>query len=151
MRPIPLLTGVLLDESDGIADFLRSIILNILVCVAQRSCELKDGDAVLKLQALRDNAVTQERAVTGGVALYCAAAEDGRIVVDGYSGFCLGHRADIARKTVFLCNINIVYRRTLVEEDRNVGGSDLTAERNDGREAHHDRLHLVFVQKHDLL
>ena len=60
MRPIPFLAGVLLDKCDGVADLLCGIILNILVCMAQRSCKLKYGDTVLKLHALGDNTVTQE-------------------------------------------------------------------------------------------
>ena len=44
-----------------------------------------------------------------------------------------------------------MYGRALVEQHRDIGGCDLTAERNYCREAHHHRLHLVFVNEHDFL
>lgn len=110
--PIPLFAGVLFNESDGVADLLSGIFLNVLVHMTQRRCQLEHGDTVLKLHALGDNAVAEQRAVAGGVALNGAAAEDGRIVIDRNSGFRLGHGAYVACKAVFLSNVNdMVLRR----------------------------------------
>ena len=41
--------------------------------------------------------------------------------------------------------------RTLIEKHRNIGRRNLSAEGDHRREAHHDRLHLVLVNEHDLL
>ena len=142
---------MLFNESDGVADLLSGIFLNVLVHMTQRRCELEHGDTVLKLHALGDNAVAEQRAVAGGVALNGAAAEDGRVVIDRNAGFRLGHGAYVACKAVFLSNVNVMYGRALVEQHGDIGGCDLAAEGNDCREAHHHRLHLVFVNEHDFL
>ena len=119
--------------------------------MAQRRCELEHGDTVLKLHALGDDTVAEQRAVAGGVALNGAAAEDGRIVINRNAGFSLRHRANVAGKAVFLSDINVMYSGALVEQHGDIGGCDLTAEGNDCREAHHHRLHLVFVNEHNFL
>ena len=55
--PIPLFAGVLFNESDGVADLLSGIFLNVLVHMAQRRCELEHGDTVLKLHTFGDDTV----------------------------------------------------------------------------------------------
>ena len=149
--PVPLLTGVLLDEGDGVADLLRGVFLHIVLAVAQGRGELEHRDAVLELEALGDNAVAEQRTVAGRIALHGAGAEHGRIVVDGHAGLGLRHRADVARKTVFLRNIDVMLCRVLVEQHGDVGRRRLAAQALERREAHHDGSHLVFIHEHDLV
>lgn len=149
--PIPLLAGVLFNEGDRVLYLLRGVVLYVILAVTQRRGELEHGDAVLKLKALGNDAVAQKRAVAGGVALDGAGAQHGRIVVDGHAGLGLGHGADIARKAVFLRDIDIMLRRVLIEKHRNIGGRRLAAEALQRREAHHHGRHLVFIDEHDLV
>ena len=93
---------MLLDEGDGVAHFLGGVLLHVVLAVAQRGGELEHGDAVLELEALGDDAVAEERAVAGGVALHCAGAEHGGVVVDGDAYLGLRHRAHVARKAELL-------------------------------------------------
>ena len=44
-----------------------------------------------------------------------------------------------------------MYCGALVEQHGDIGGCDLTAERNYCREAHHNGLHLVFINEHNFL
>ena len=68
---------MLLDEGDGVAHFLGGVLLHVVLAVAQRGGELEHGDAILKLEPLGDDAVAEERAVAGGVALHGAGADTG--------------------------------------------------------------------------
>ena len=52
VSPVPLFARVLLDEGNGVANFLRGVFLNVLVNVTQRGGKLENRDAVLKLHAL---------------------------------------------------------------------------------------------------
>ena len=149
--PVPLFSGMFLNEGDCISNFLRCIVLNIVICVAQRSCKLEYRNTVFKLHTLGDDAVAEKRSVAGGVALNGTASEDRCIVINGDAGLGLRHRADVARKAIFLRNINVMNCRTLIEKHRNIGRRNLSAEGDHRREAHHDRLHLVLVNEHDLL
>ncbi len=142
---------MLLDKGYGIAYLLRGVFLHILICVAQRRGKLEHGDAILKLHALGYDTVAEERAVAGRVALNGAAADNGRVVVDGNARLRLRHGAYVARKPILLGNIDIMYRRALIEKHWDICGGYLAAEWNNGRKAHHDRLHFVLVYKHDLL
>ena len=144
--PIPLLA-----KCDGVLDLLCCVVLHVVLAVTQGGGKLEHGDAVLKLKTLGDNAVAEQRAVAGGVALDGAGAEHGRVVVDGDAGFCLGHRADVARKAVFLRDVDVMLRCVLVQKHGDVGGRGLAAKTLQGREAHHDGGHLVFIDENDLV
>ena len=149
--PVPLLAGVLLDEGDGIFDLLCSVILHVVLAVAQGRCQLEHRNAVLKLEALGNDAVSEQGAVARRVALHGARAEHRRVVVDGHAGFRLRHRADIAREAVLLRDVDIMLGGVLVEQHGDIGRRRLTAQALERREAHHDGGHLVFVHEHDLV
>ena len=151
VRPVPVLARVLLDEGDGVFDVLCGVGLHVVLLMAHGRDELERRDAVFALEPLGDEAVAHERAVARRVALHSADAEHGEVVVDGDAGLGLRHRADVARKAIFLRNINVMNCRTLIEKHRNIGRRNLSAEGDHRREAHHDRLHLVLVNEHDLL
>ena len=142
---------MLLDEGDGVFDLLRGVILHIVLAVAQGRGELEHRDAVLELEALGDNAVAEQGAVARRVTLHGAGTEHRGVVVDGHAGLCLRHRANVASKTVFLRNVDIVLCRVLVEQHGDVGRRGLTAQALERRETHHDGGHLVFVHEHDLV
>ena len=86
---------MLLDEGDGVADLLRGVFLHIILAVAQGRCKLEHRDAVLELKALGDDTVAEQRTVAGRIALHGAGAEHRGVVVDGHTGLCLRHRADV--------------------------------------------------------
>ena len=139
--PVPLLAGVLLDEGDGIFDLLRGVILHVVLAVAQGRCQLEHRNAVLKLEALGNDAVSEQGAVARRVALHGARAEHRRVVVDGHTGFRLRHRADIAREAVLLRDVDIMLGGVLVEQHGDIGRRRLTAQALERREAHHDGGH----------
>ena len=151
MRPVPLLAGLFLDESDGVANLLSGVLLHVVLAVAQRGCQLENRDAVFKLKPLGDDAVAHQRAVTGCIALHGAGAQNRRVVINGHSGLSLRHGADVTGQTVFLSHVDIVAGGALVQQNRNIGGSDFAAEGNQSGKAHHDGLHFVFVHQNDLL
>ena len=142
---------MLFNEGNGVFDLLCSVILHIVLAVAQGRGELEHRDAVLELEALGDNAVAEQGAVARRVALHGAGAEHRSVVVDGHAGLRLRHRADVAREAVFLRNVDIVLCRVLVEQHGDIGRRRLTAQALERREAHHDGGHLVFVHEHDLV
>ena len=149
--PVPLLAGVLLDEGDGIFDLLRGVILHVVLAVAQGRCQLEHRNAVLKLEALGNDAVSEQGAVARRVALHGARAEHRRVVVDGHAGLRLRHRADIAREAVLLRDVDIMLGGVLVEQHGDIGRRRLTAQALERREAHHDGGHLVFIHEHNLI
>ena len=148
--PVPLFAGVLFDEGNGVSYLLSGVFLYIVLTVAQGGCQLEAGHAVLQLKALCNNAVAKERAVTGGVALDGAGAQNRRIVVNGNAGFGCGHGAHVTGKAVVLSHVQIVQHSVLVLEYRHIGGNGLTAEALEGGEAHHYGGHLVFVHQYAL-
>ena len=145
--PIPLFTGMLLNEGDGVADLLGRVLLNIILSVTQGRRQLEYGDTVLQFQALGDDAVAHKGAVAGGVALDGAGAQNRRVVIDGHTGFRFRHGADIAGQAIFLSNIDVVYGGILVQQYGYIGGGCFPAQALQGGKAHHDGGHLVFIHQ----
>ena len=150
VSPIPLFAGLFFDEGDGVADLLGGILLHIVLPVAQRGGQLENRNTILQLQPLGDDAVAHQGAVTGGVALDSAGAQNRGVVINGQAGFRLRHGADVAGKAVFLRHINVMAGCPLVQQDRDIGRGDLPAEGHQGRKAHHDGLHLVLIHQDNL-
>ena len=142
---------MLLNKGDGVADLLCCVLLNVVLAVAQRGGELEHGNAVLELEALGDDAVAEERAVAGGVALHGAGTEDGGVVVYGDADLGLRHGTYVARKAELLRHVYVVLYGVLIEQHRDIGGDRLAAQALEIGEAHHEGGHLVLVDEDDLL
>jgi len=149
--PVPFLAGVLLHKGDGLFDILRGVFLHIRLPVAHGGDQLEGGDAVLPLQALGDQAVAHQGAVAGGVNLHRAAAQNGKVVVDGDAGLGLGHGADVAGDAGLLGHVQIVGGGILGQQVGDKHARHLAEDGVHGGEAHHEGGHGILIGQNAFL